>query len=81
MEQQCARKEDNCMSQLMDGQLIAQYINADINSEKYALAKKELEKRRYRLEQIILQLNNRSKKTNSELPEMGELKNSHRKFL
>ncbi len=61
MEQQCARHEDNTMSHLMDGQLIAQYINADVNSEKYADAKAELERRRYRLEQIILNMNTRNR--------------------
>lgn len=50
------------MSDLMDGQLIAHYINSDINSECYIQAKQELEKRRYHLEQIILQSNKKGKK-------------------
>ncbi|HPS40050.1 MAG TPA: hypothetical protein PL124_11590, partial [Candidatus Cloacimonadota bacterium] len=62
MSQQHAYQPHTSMSNLMDGQLIAQYINSDINSERYAQAKHELEKRRYRLEQIILQMNNKGKK-------------------
>jgi len=62
MSQQHTNKPHTSMSDLKDGQLIAQYINSDINSESYAQAKQELEKRRYRLEQIILQMNKKDKK-------------------
>lgn len=62
MSQQHTCKSHTSMSDLMDGQLIAQYINSDINSECYIQAKQELEKRRYRLEQIILQTNKKGKK-------------------
>ncbi|MCK9308781.1 MAG: hypothetical protein PHH43_00065 [Candidatus Cloacimonetes bacterium] len=52
----CENYEEPSMSELMDGQLIARYLNADINSESYARAKRELEARRYHLEQIVLQM-------------------------
>jgi phosphosulfolactate phosphohydrolase-like enzyme len=62
MRQQQNNKPHTSMSDLMDGQLIAHYINSDINSECYIQAKQELEKRRYHLEQIILQSNKKGKK-------------------
>ncbi|PKN71928.1 MAG: hypothetical protein CVU50_09440 [Candidatus Cloacimonetes bacterium HGW-Cloacimonetes-3] len=61
MNQQTAWKDEYSLSNLKDGQLIAQYINADINSESYAQVKNELERRRYHLEQIILKMNTRNK--------------------
>lgn len=44
---------------LMDGQVMAQFINSDLNTELYKEAKLELERRNYRLEQIILSINKR----------------------
>jgi hypothetical protein len=42
------------LSSMCDGELIAQYINSEVDSENYLLAKTELEKRRYKLERQIL---------------------------